>query len=832
MIEKLTSLANQFAKLVGDKIDFGVRQQDKVPPIISNALHYKTLAGLLPYDVYDRDTQLYFNKKSHGFVLEVAPLLGATEETVNILSSILTDVLPKNTDIQFILWGSDKIGETLDAFEQARSGNGELFEWLAKKRTDFLKKGAYKSLSTHGHFILRDFRLFLSISIEKKDGQVLESELITLREDIKSSLKSIQMPSAHLSVEEFISVITDILHPSSNVYPTRSSWNPYDALSQQMSDPDYFIRVLHDRIQFEKEDCRWEARALSVNEYPHSMVQWRMTDAIGQLFNTSLQIPCPFVTSLSIRLIDADKAALTTQLNTISKERAAKGQAAKLMPEVSKEYEAWRFVQHRLAEGDRLAHVYYQIVLFSEASQAGAAERKVRDLYRSNGWRLKKTVYLQLQSLLAMLPMMMSEGMLSDLKRLGRLRTMTVFNAMNVAPLQAEWKGTQTPSLMFFGRRGQITTFNPFDNTEGNYNIAISAASGKGKSVLLQEYIISMLGSGGRVWVIDVGRSYEKTCKLLKGTFIEFTRDNSICLNPFTFIRDFNTSLTMLKPLLAAMAHPTSSASDEEIAFLEMAAKAAWEKKGNRATITTVSTWLSEHESPICKNLSHLLYSYTRDGMHANYFEGECNIDLDNRFVVLELQELKSRRDFQQLVLLLLMYQISEAMYLGKRDQPKSCIIDEAPDLFSGDNKGAEKFVGTGYRQARKYGGNFITSMQGVNDYFKNETTISIYENSDIKIILGQNPETIDQIKKSERLSMDPFTERLYKSLKKTDDYSECVIKTPSGLSIHRILLDPYHRILYSSKAEEFNAVEMLQAQGHSLQEAIELVARRFHRDI
>ena len=68
---------------------------------------------------------------------------------------------------------------------------------------------------------------------------------------------------------------------------------------------------------------------------------------------------------------------------------------------------------------------------------------------------------------------------------------------------------------------------------------------------------------------------------------------------------------------------------------------------------------------------------------------------------------------------------------------------------------------------------------------------------------------------------MDPFTEKLFKSLKKTDDYSECIIKSPSGLSIHRILLDPYARILYSSKGEEFEAVKHLQAQGLSLQEAI-----------
>ena len=82
-----------------------------------------------------------------------------------------------------------------------------------------------------------------------------------------------------------------------------------------------------------------------------------------------------------------------------------------------------------------------------------------------------KTLYLQLQSWLAMLPMMMSEGLYSDMKLSGRIHTMTAFNAINLAPLQGEWKGTKTPSSIFPGRRGQITTWNAFDNVEGNYNI-------------------------------------------------------------------------------------------------------------------------------------------------------------------------------------------------------------------------------------------------------------------------------------------------------------------------------------------------------------------------
>ena len=71
----------------------------------------------------------------------------------------------------------------------------------------------------------------------------------------------------------------------------------------------------------------------------------------------------------------------------------------------------------------------------------------------------------------------------------------------------------------------------------------------------------------------------------------------------------------------------------------------------------------------------------------------------------------------------------------------------------------------------------------------------------------------------------------LLKSLKITKDYSECVIKSPEGMSVHRIYFDPYSRILYSTKGEEFDAVDRLINSGMSLKDAIEKVVKEFNHD-
>jgi len=827
MLNKVIDLGDKLAQIFGDKNRLGVARATQKTPFMESAM----LANFLHYEAFDKDTNIYLNKKSCGFILEVTALIGTTEESASILTSLLTDVLPEDVDLQFLFYGSNKVGDILDKFEAERSGKGEIFEWLAKKRTEFLKSGVNESLISSGNFIIRDFKLFIVVSIQGSISEAVKTRLMELRDSITSSLKSINMPSCNLGVEDFLGLMNDLVNPSTNIYPAKQKWNKYDSLSLQLTDPEYKTTAYPNCVQFASERERIEVRAFTVKTWPNEAKFGSMIDSIGQLFNASLQIPCPFVISLSLRVANNEKATMKAQYKFMNIDKTAKSPLARFKPLIHKEHHDWDYIRSRLAEGDKLVKAFFQVLIYAPEKIAGTAERKVRDLYMANGWKLRKEVCLQFQSWLAMLPMRMSEGMYDDLALMGRLRSLTASNAINLAPIYSEWKGSPTPSLLLPGRRGQLATWNPFDNTEGNYNIAIAAASGKGKSMFTQEYITCLVGSGAKVWVIDVGRSYEKTCKMLGGSFIEFIPDQRLSLNPFTFIKDFDSSLAMLKPLLAVMARPTSNTSDEETSFLEKALKAAWDEQGNEATITTVAKWLNGQNNGICRNLSDLLYTYTKDGMYGRYFDGPSNINLDSFFVVLELQELKSKKDLQKIILLVLMYQISEAMYLGNRSQIKSCVIDEAWDLLGGDNDSAAKFIEVGYRTARRYKANFVTITQSINDYFKNATSRAALENSDFNIILGQKPESIDQLKSSGRFNLTSFSERLFKSLRKTDDYSECIIKDSVGMSAHRIIFDPYSRILYSSKGDEFEAVNTLVAQGKSLRDSIEIVARKFTHD-
>ncbi len=190
-------------------------------------------------------------------------------------------------------------------------------------------------------------------------------------------------------------------------------------------------------------------------------------------------------------------------------------------------------------------------------------------------------------------------------------------------------------------------------------------------------------------------------------------------------------------------------------------------------------------------------------------------------FVVLELGELDARPDLQTVVLLLLMMRITEAMYLGDRNQRKLCIIDEAWRLMGQGNAG--QFIEQGYRTARKFGGAFMTITQGIDDYFKSGTSKAALDNADWVFLLRQKPESIKAAENSDLILMDEPLRRLLTSVDtQQGKYSEIAVMGPGGTTVGRLVVDPFAEKLYSTRAEEYAAIEAMQRQGLSLVEAIE----------
>jgi len=190
----------------------------------------------------------------------------------------------------------------------------------------------------------------------------------------------------------------------------------------------------------------------------------------------------------------------------------------------------------------------------------------------------------------------------------------------------------------------------------------------------------------------------------------------------------------------------------------------------------------------------------------------------------LELEELKSKKDLQAVPLFILMYRITQEMYLAPREQPKVVILDEAWDLLTGGQTG--DFIEAGYRRARKYGGAFLTGTQGINDYYRSAASQAALENADWLFMLRQKQETIAKLE--EKLAFTPHMAHLVSSLRtEQGNYSEVFVSCgQAGYGVGMLLLDPYSQLMGSANARDFSAVRQKLETGLSMADAVDAVLR------
>jgi conjugal transfer ATP-binding protein TraC len=788
------------------------------------------LSSLLPYRSYDSATGLFHNENSVGFVLETSPMVGSTEEMQREISGLFQHTLPEGSNIQFILWADPRIEPLLAYWKGIREMQHPIFKKLAERRISHLQKMVAKGDPVLPSLTIRDIRCIVSFSQSGiLDNPVEEQKLLQVREHVHTALKTLGMPVKVWDAGDLINTLDGIINPGAEINAPTLIWNPYESLNQQIPLSGQSYQIAKDGIVLNEGES--VIRTYAVRREPDQWSLHAMGDLIGDPLRDLLQIPCPFMIHYGIHICDQEKTKLRVQSRESWVENQARSKVGKRIPILVKQSRELDFVRHQQGKGERFVQTSFMVTLFCPRDKVSAADQTLTSLFRSKRWHLHPDSYIQLPSFLSTLPLSWGCGMPQDLQHLQKLKTTLSTESANLLPLQGEWKGTKSPGMLFVGRRGQLFSWSPFDNEEGNYNVSVVGKSGSGKSVFMQELVSSTLGQGGQVFVLDVGRSFEKTVKLLGGEFIEFTSQSAICINPFSSLPIDNPletedALAMLKPILSLMAAPRDGTGDLENAFIEQALKAAWDKKKRKASITDVAAYLIQHPDLIAKTLGQKLSPYTKDGIYGRFFTGPATVDLSKPMVVIELEELKERKDLQEVIVQMVIVQITNKLYLGDRKTPSLIVLDEAWDMLRGKQSG--QFIETAARRLRKYRGALVVGTQSVNDFYATPAAQAAFENSDWMCLLAQKPESIKQLKESKRISMDPTMEAMLTSVRtKQGTYAETMIYGPHGYAIGRLFLDPFSLILYSTKAEEFAAVQELTNQGMSLAEAIEQVSGR-----
>ena len=830
------------AALLGD----AEAPEHRRPPLMLDML-----SDYLPYRVFDPSSRLYINAASRGFILGVAPLIGADERTGEILGSFFSEGLPAGACLQVLHLASPRISRIVAPWFAPRYEQGGVYEAIARHRTKRLYELAWTSGSRDAPFHARHHQVVVSVGVPASSS-VTNAELAQLREGLTGMLRSLNLGVAEIEPEALIALIDDLTSPTTAPQDEAIPYNPLDPIGNQAIRRDIELQVEEDRLLLKTERFRatgacpdgvpeigtiypdtFDVRHYAARNMPQRWAPWECARLIGDLFTDKLRFPCPAATMLCLVYPDQEAASARAGFKFMRTTSLAATRSARFLPRIGEQSAEWSHVQSELQQGRKLVKVFYGVTAFSPLGDGDRNERAIKSIYKAAGWDLADERFLQIQGLLAAMPLTLADGLARDMERLKRFRTLLSATAANIAPMQGEYLGGPIPHLLFIGRRGQPFFWSPFENEAGNHNIAICGKSGSGKSVLLQEICAALRGAGAKVVVIDDGRSFEHSVKLQGGRFVEFTLKSGFCLNPFSMIdgaragedEDYRLDcFAMVKAIAGQMARHSAALSDTERGLIDRAVNQVWERFGSQGSISRVAEALLETADPASRDLATALSPYCEGGTYGAFFSGAASLALDDDFTVFEMSDLATREELRSVVLSAIMFLTSQAMTRSPREVRKLLLIDEAWSMLKGGSMG--EFVETYARTCRKYGGALATATQSLNDYYKTDGATAALENSDWMLILQQKSETIADFRKSARLDMDDGTETLIRSLKRQgSDFSEVFIKGPDVETIGRLVLDPFSATVFSSSPATFAAIEAEMAGGQSLEQAIERTA-------
>ncbi|MYM92712.1 type IV secretion system protein TraC [Duganella vulcania] len=799
---------------------------------IQAIINRETPAHLIPVLAHDRQTGLYYTEDGYlGFCFVSNPMLYGGDDIADKINVLLCAGFPAHSFLSFLQYSSPDISQFCMGVRNMRAGfladkvvndpTGVLQESLDAK-IEMFEECVARPIESRNKTRVRDIVIMVSGKIPCENfGQPSDADYVRARElctSLKQSLESVGLPSVQVPPEYYIHFMGTILNWGENA-EWKSPETAYEYDEETMIRDQIFD--LESRIDLDRKGLfvgKKRVSALSPKRLPDYMSLASAHALLGDPRTGSKGIRQNFACCLNVYFPEPhkEKASLDNQRNFVQYQ--AFGPMLSFVPRIGLKKQSFDDLYEAMGRGDTVVKICPFFLLFTDSdTEANEAVANMISYYREIGYQLQEDRFITLPLLLQALPLCQDKELV---KMLFRYHTVATSHAAQLVPIVGDWKGTGSPALCFVSRNGQIMGIDLFDSNT-NYNLTIAAASGSGKSFLTNEIIVSYLNMGAQVWVVDVGRSYLKLAKGLGGDFIEFSKQSNICINPFPLVKDYEEEADMLLGIVVAMASPTEKISDFQSSRLREVLKDNFEKFGAKLTIDNIAAGLKADVDNRVKDLGEQLFPFTSKGEYGRYFNGENNVSFKAAFTVLELEELKLRKHLQSVVLLQLIFQIQQAMFLGSKERKKLLIIDEAWDLLtsSGD---MSKFMENGYRRFRKYNAAGITVTQSLNDLYSNPSGIAIAENSAHIFMLGQRAETIDAIKTSKRLSLSDGVLELIKTVNTVKGvYSEIFFYTGSGAGIGRLVVDRFSQLVYSTHPDEVSAVMNRMDQGMNIKEAI-----------
>lgn len=822
-------------------------EQYSLPVLAANELSERlTLSSLLPYtDINDEGMVTLDDgyRLRTMFMVRFSPFSIVGEDAESSIEAII-GLMPQESVLQFGILSNPLVAPQLDAWARSRQGgDNPSVSQMAAWRRDFLLAAAYgPSAAAQRAIHPRRYDYLLSASClytgelgDEVDWRRHLDAMEKLRSSILGSFSGAKMSARPLRKVEIRQTLRFLLSP--HLFPD-------DIIKDENGDGAYVSSealvtketrshvtadggIVFSASGLDEELRRKTVGVLSLDGYPKRNSAALAAAMIGDSLKTNESIPFPFWLYVNITI--PNQEALTDKLSV---KMAGVGRQTRSDSPTVKALMSHLFEMHdelkALVDSSKSAHppvrAYIGCNIYTDLDTLDGDIELVRSQFRRHGYRISPERNIALPVWLCSLPGYFVSEMDDGNKGIQRSTTMSSANASMIVPLRGEWQGTppQEGGLPLLSRQNQLS-FAWVQNAEvaTNYNFVVVAASGSGKSFLSQDIIMDFLSKDGYVFVIDAGRSYYEMCEEQGGINLVFRPEDPIDLNPFDSIKtedDLKENMELLLGVVRYMAFPhADKVEDIQYALMEKAIDAAWLKNRENTRVKDVADVLENSDDPRAKDIAAQMRPFVT-GRHAQWFNGEGRpIDFYNaKFVVTEMDDLKSQGSLRDVVLTLMMNRIAHAMYLadaktgGGPKVPKLMLIDEAWDLLA--NNRAGDFIERAYRTYRKYRGSAGVITQSFKDFDKSPAATAAYENAAWLFMLRQKPESLEAAFTSGKLMGDEYTKTLLRSVHTVPGiYSEIFIRCDEGQGVYRFIADPYAYWLYTtSPADKAIRVEKI----------------------
>lgn len=319
-----------------------------------------------------------------------------------------------------------------------------------------------------------------------------------------------------------------------------------------------------------------------------------------------------------------------------------------------------------------------------------------------------------------------------------------------------------------------------------NANVTLLGTSGAGKTFTMQLLALRMRMRGIQCYILAPlkGHEFKRACAAVGGTYIKISPGSTNCINVMEIRRtlspemelidemDYNSEDSLLsrkiQQLLIFFSLLIPDMSNEEEQMLDEALVRTYRQFGithDNDSLYADKAHTRYKKMPILGDLHKLLEANPLTQRlaiivsrfvtgSAQSFNQQTNVNLDNKYVVIDISELKGKL-------------LPVGMFIGldyvwdqvksDRTKRKAIYIDEIWQLIgASSNRQAGEFCQEIFKIARGYGAAAIAASQDLSDFFSLEDGKygrAIINNSKTKIILNLEPDEAEYVRETLKLT-------------------------------------------------------------------------------